>query len=65
MCQTAKLGHITYLNAESVLPSLCGGDRYSTGKHLRCYVLEAPIFIFHLLTNTFPSRDLPFLPSIT
>ena len=27
-----------------------------------CYVLEAPIFIFHLLTNTFPSRDLPPYP---
>jgi len=23
-----------------------------------CYVLKAPIFIFHLLTNTFPSHDL-------
>ena len=24
-----------------------------------CYVLGAPIFIFYLLTNTFPSHDLP------
>ena len=24
-----------------------------------CYVLEIPKFIFHLLTNTFPSRDQP------
>ena len=23
-----------------------------------CYVLETPNFIFHLLTNTFPSHDL-------
>ena len=30
-----------------------------------CYVLGASIFIFHLLTNTFPSRDFPFIPSIT
>ena len=26
-----------------------------------CYVLGASIFNFHLLTNTFPSRDLPLL----
>ena len=32
---------------------------------LPCYILGAPIFIFHLLTNTFPSRDLPLHPSIT
>ena len=30
-----------------------------------CYILGAPIFIFHLLTNTFPSHDFPFIPSIT
>ena len=30
-----------------------------SNKELGCYVLRAPIFIFHLLTNTFPSRDLP------
>jgi len=30
---------------------------------MQCYVLETPIFIFYLLTNTFPSRDLfPPLP---
>ena len=29
------------------------------------YILGAPIFIFHLLTNTFPSRDLPLHLSIT
>ena len=28
---------------------------------LTCYVLRAPIFIFYLLTNTFPSRDLSLL----
>ena len=31
-----------------------------------CYILGAPIFIFfYLLTNTFPSHDLPLHPSIT